>query len=402
MATCLNAFSVAGQRIRLFRFDAFTYSTSLPCELDRPEDFLGLAKMIAHCVGPLDVVRPVWKPSIKTLPSLDWIDWDHVNTRTLCSRNELFGRRTAVWDLVDKSGANVVVKASWLPPDSCRHEENILKHLHAPAQHHLASVRDACDIAEFLNDHPEYQDAYDRLPQYIAHESVSANHPAVQTGIVPPRIGREDLDRLELAVLVTSGPAGRSLLNDNDEMSLREILQVFLDMIKTCRVTSRCGVCYRDVNLGNIVWERTKMGVRGRLIDWGNAIIAGLHRKDAAPVGDIVEYCQDDAHSANAYFLCRAGVENRKPAQEYLHALLEARKLPDSSTPGLSIKEQRMIQAAKDELREAEQACRKVLCQRYIDDLESCIYLLVFLVSRGVFSLIRSRCSEYRRACRFW
>jgi len=78
------------------------------------------------------------------------------------------------------------------------------------------------------------------------------------------------------------------------------------------------------------------------------------------------------------------------------------RKLPDSNTPGLSIKEQRMIQAAKDELREAEQACRKVLCQRYIDDLESCIYLLVFLVSRGVFSLIRSRCSEYRRACRFW
>ena len=379
------AFSVAGQRMRMFCCDAFSYSTSLPCDLDQPKHFLDLVEMIAFCVGPIGCVRPVWEPSLQTLPCscLERIDWTNVKISKLCARNELCGRRTAVWHLLDRPANSLVVKASWLTPELSRHEGSILQHLRAPDKHDKKAVRDACDIDQFLIAHPEYRETYDRLPRYVGCHCGQDGRPAERTKSVP-KLNSDDQEFLELAVLVTDGPVGKVIPAQNQELGLREILQVFLDVFKTYRVAARCAVCYRDVNLGNIVWEKTETGIRGWLIDWGNAIIGGDHRKDGADVNDIVAACQDDAHLANIYFLCRAGFVNRPVADDYTSKLLAATGLGDPKAPGLSTEDRRKRERAWRQVKLAEEKLRALLRQRYIDDLESCIYVLVFVVSYGL------------------
>jgi hypothetical protein len=197
----LFGFSFYGHRVRLFRVDSFSFSSSKAADLDNEEHIPDIVKMVALCLGPIDEIMPTWQPNKVDLAGLDprMTDWTEVQLRYLDGRHDLCGRRTTVWTVKFPDLATLV-KASWLPPDMLDYEYEVLQHLAKSQDTDDEEVKGACRL-DLLEKIPDWQEILGRLPSPIGlkrgHEL--KNFPGV-TNRVPPHPDGDQLDHLELAI----------------------------------------------------------------------------------------------------------------------------------------------------------------------------------------------------------
>jgi hypothetical protein len=127
---------------------------------------------------------------------------------------------------------------------------------------------------------------------------------------------------------------------EGSKLSLRDHCKIQCGIIETLLIVSCCNVHYRDLNIGNVLFEvrpvpntgkqgtsRKATGtitgdIRGNLIDYGNARILDLRRKRLSfeltdPDGLKARLCLDDARSINAYFVSTRMLKVLELASEY-------------------------------------------------------------------------------------
>jgi hypothetical protein len=377
----LFGFSCCGHRMRLFHFDAFSFSSSKPADLDNEDDIPEIVKMVALCLSPVESIMPTWQPNEKHLAHMcpRMTDWTDVRPQWLDSRRDLCGRRTTVWAVTFPHVATVI-KASWLSRDMLEHEYSVLQHLLKA----LAMVQDenadheeviACRF-DLLGKISGWQDIFSRLPSPIGLKKgreLTEDFPG-ETNRIPSHPDGGQAEDLELAILVMAGPVASS----TEGLSLIENIDVCIDHNQTLQVTSCLAVHLRDVNFGNLrALKAEGQTIRGVLIDFGGATIAGKHRKQAVSTAELIAYCKDDALSANPYFISTAALDNEEIAKRYEQACaaLERYKGSDQTSPS----ELRLAQRDKDD---AEREFKAIVRHRYIDDMESMIYYMVYNVRK--------------------
>lgn len=367
--------------MRLFQFDAFSFSSSKPADLDNEDDIPEIVKMVALCLSPAESIMPTWQPNEKHLAPMDprMTDWTDVRPQWLDSRRDLCGRRTTVWAVTFPHVA-MVIKASWLPRDILEHEYAVLQHLLKA----LAMTKDgkahdeevtACRF-DLLEKIPGWVEIFGKLPSPIGLKrgrELTEDFPG-ETNRIPSHSDGGQTEDLELAILVMSGPVASS----TNGLSLIENIDVCIDYNQTLQVTSCLAVNFRDVNFGNLrALKADGQPIRGVLIDFGGATIAGKHRKQAASSAELIAFCKEDALSANPYFVSTAALDNEETAKKYEQACaaLEGHKGSDET----SLDDLRLAQRDQDD---AEREFKAIVRHRYIDDMECMIYHMVYNVRK--------------------
>jgi hypothetical protein len=375
----LFGFSCCGHRMRLFRFDAFSFSSSKPADLDNEDDIPEIVKMVALCLSPVESIMPTWQPNENHLAHMDprMTDWTNVRPQWLDSRRDLCGRRTTVWAVTFPHIATVI-KASWLSRDMLEHEYSVLQHLLkalAMAKDEKADDEEvkACRF-DLLEKIPGWEEIFGRLPSPIGLKrgrELTQDFPG-ETNRIPSQ--SDQTEDLELVILVMAGPVASS----TNGLSLIENIDVCIDYNQTLQVTSCLAVHFRDVNFGNLrALIADGRPIRGVLIDLGGATIAGKHRKQAASPAELIAFCKDDALSANPYFVSTAALDNEETAKKYEQACAALEHLKRSDKTSLS--GLRLAQRDKDD---AEREFKAIVRHRYIDDMESMIYYMVYNVRK--------------------
>lgn len=180
------------------------------------------------------------------------------------------------------------------------------------------------------------------------------------------------------------------------DISLKDLFLIAKGLCRTLDFLSRLGIHYRDLNLGNILRAITEDdGDRNLcvLIDFGNARILKSRRGQPGDIDTPPEprdVNRDDARSANAYFMSLRVHEMSLKQEEYkaAHAGLESKETlfhldyaeeTDEKHKTYLLEE---FQGVKDHVRGLHVALGDAAYQhRYVDDLESAVYLFLYHVS---------------------
>jgi hypothetical protein len=274
----------------------------------------------------------------------------------LDARAAIWGRRTAVWRTMASLRAeappvSVILKSAWLPPRLVHYELKMLHRMNETSTSPLLAANDPIVPPLIRSSVPIPVGMVD-LPNstipWVTNERLC--------------LGDEFSEKtLEFSVFAMQGPVGRRVDADIDNLSLRDVSAIYLGAMQALFLASSHNVHFRDLNLGNIVSARSPSGeLYGFLIDYGNSRYKN-ERKD--PLRDqtsseIKNLCQDDRRSGNTTFLCTSVA---KAVQQF------------DAYKGFEQYFQDEIPAG---LRNAP--------HRYIDDLESILYCLLYQVSRVI------------------
>lgn len=409
------AFSCCGNLIRMFHIDAFSFSTTKPADLNNPDHIPDIVKMVSLCLGPVENIMSTWQPNKEDLAHMhpQMADWTGVELKVLPgSRRDLCGRRTMVW-FVKLRLIDILVKASWLPKDMLEHEYDVLQHLAkagrlakakqlAKAQQ-LAETQQLAEAQQMdpaetsdtaANDEAIQACRFDLLEKITDWEGIFGRLPAPVglkkgrdlvkssggfSGItkeVPAYPGGNQLECLELGVLVMQGPVADA----TPRLSLIQTIDVCTDYNLSLQVSSCFATHFRDINTGNLRYQLVEGRTRGVLIDFGGATVAGKHRKQSASVDEMIAFCKDDALSANLYFVSTVALANKQTAEEYEVARAQLATAKETSGDGNSMN----LVTAQRKFDKAQNIFDQIVRHRYIDDMESMIYYMIYNVRRAL------------------
>jgi hypothetical protein len=382
------------------------------CDLSNPDHAADIAKILAFLMSKVESIFDTFEPPRK-LFSLEVPGKSRPEIWRWCSgsggsikdadgaytllevRNELWGRRTAVFagyaqkqDDDSKQIYPIAIKCAWLPPYLEHYESKILQHVHDalrctdPNKYpFLAKARGKVDprVIELIpKPLGKLRDCM-RMTREVAH-AFGDEDEAVDPEGSPIHF--------VLSVLVTTSPHGERVPTEATELSLCHHYKILRNAAETLWILSCCDVHYRDINLGNILFEVRMINgvetVTGYLIDYGNARIKDDRRKKAKldhPLvgGQTVELCLDDARSINAYFICTHMAETLRLAGEHKDFGVKIKDLERSANLSDDIKRMEIERITKD--RNDLVARIKLRKHRYIDDLESLLYAFCFWVA---------------------
>jgi hypothetical protein len=392
--------------------DSLSFATSQLCDLSNPDHAADIAKILAFLMSKVESIFDTFEPPRK-LFSLEVPGKSRPEIWRWCSgsggsikdadgaytllevRNELWGRRTAVFagyaqkqDDDSKQIYPIAIKCAWLPPYLEHYESKILQHVHDalrctdPNKYpFLAKARGKVDprVIELIpKPLGKLRDCM-RMTREVAH-AFGDEDEAVDPEGSPIHF--------VLSVLVTTSPHGERVPTEATELSLCHHYKILRNAAETLWILSCCDVHYRDINLGNILFEVRMINgvetVTGYLIDYGNARIKDDRRKKAKldhPLvgGQTVELCLDDARSINAYFICTHMAETLRLAGEHKDFGVKIKDLERSANLSDDIKRMEIERITKD--RNDLVARIKLRKHRYIDDLESLLYAFCFWVA---------------------
>jgi hypothetical protein len=382
------------------------------CDLSNPDHAADIAKILAFLMSKVESIFDTFEPPRK-LFSLEVPGKSRPEIWRWCSgsggsikdadgaytllevRNELWGRGTAVFagyaqkqDDDSKQIYPIAIKCAWLPPYLEHYESKILQHVHDalrctdPNKYpFLAKARGKVDprVIELIpKPLGKLRDCM-RMTREVAH-AFGDEDEAVDPEGSPIHF--------VLSVLVTTSPHGERVPTEATELSLCHHYKILRNAAETLWILSCCDVHYRDINLGNILFEVRMINgvetVTGYLIDYGNARIKDDRRKKAKldhPLvgGQTVELCLDDARSINAYFICTHMAETLRLAGEHKDFGVKIKDLERSANLSDDIKRMEIERITKD--RNDLVARIKLRKHRYIDDLESLLYAFCFWVA---------------------
>jgi hypothetical protein len=276
-------------------------------------------------------------------------------------------------------GVQYVIKATWLTQDLVRYEARMLHLLHTGAAVSLQPLASDC-ISEQVRSH------IPKLVGLVDDETLSGwatVEVASQNTLKPGR------PPLHLSILVTTCRVGRRLpmvVSDTDKFSFRNYGQVCLSIVECLWFSASKGIHYRDLNLGNVMWCRLPDGktVVAWLVDWGNARYLQAPRAASSrerTLDEAINLAEDDGRSANPYFqsLPCAGASTIR--DEYLQKASNLRAAREQAeAQGLDPETDADCVWIKEELDKKIEEARQT-SHRYIDDLQSLIYLICYVVS---------------------
>jgi hypothetical protein len=219
----------------MFVSDSLSFAITLLCDLADPDHALDIAKIIAFFTGPKENIIDTFEPPKKSFkirpPGSEVIEeWHWSNSpespentplanppwRMLEVRNELWGRRTAVFAGYARKGNEgpetaipIVMKCAWLPAYLKDYESSILEHIQKALQEPIDHEK-----YPFLREALEFVDP--RVIKCIPRSLGAVQDCERVSRSVLPVEGIEDEDeiepdehgliRLELSVLCTTGP----------------------------------------------------------------------------------------------------------------------------------------------------------------------------------------------------
>lgn len=278
------------------------------------------------------------------------------------------------WDRI-----RLVTKATWIAAEVVHHEERMLHILHTAEAVALYPL--ATDVSS--------TESISRIAKPIGHtqdELISRWNTE----------GEEKSAPVRLSILVTQCPIGRNLptiARNANKLSLRNWGQIFLGILECLWFSSSKGIHYRDLNLGNVMWAWMPDGktVVAWLVDWGNARHLQQPRiLSVMSIADVIRLAEDDGRSANPYFRSTACNQASQLSDEYLRQqgeyssyleLIRNKEAnPDVVADLASLKDETAI--VQEEMQKTIMKARQA-SHRYVDDLESLIYLMYYVVSRS-------------------
>ena len=349
MTTQVHWLSVCGWRVRLWTFDALGFTTSEIYHLDRDEDILSIATLFALVLSPQ--AKQVRMPAefgldSKIIAALSG-PWQTLPVGTLLS---CFGRTATCWYAPigpNHPGEAYILKATWVPRHLREHEWKMLQIVCNPSN--IASPK---EVFQF-----------------------SAIPATTRTWL---RNGQ--VEQLFLIATVTRHFIGESIkLNPasiNERISFLKLhKQLYVELLRLAKL----GIHYRDLHTGNVLRARVNHG-QLCLIDFDRARHNLEARGDRSNLGvtsdSTVANALDDGRSATLYFAPTAyticGEELRKAEIAERYAKLQEGK--HRSRP-------RKTQGEATAEREKDMHHVLAVTQhRFIDDLESAIYLQLYQV----------------------
>jgi hypothetical protein len=272
-----------------------------------------------------------------------------------------------------------VIKATWLTPDLVHHEETMLHLLHTGAAVSLQPLASSC-VSEQVRSH---------IPKLVGTVEDEKLKEWATVEIVGQDAAEPARPPLHLSILVTTCRIGRRLpmvVLTTDRFSYRNYGQVFLGIVECLWFSASKGIHYRDLNLGNVMWRWLPDGktVIAWLVDWGNARYLQAPRAASSrerTLHETIKLAEDDGRSANPYFQSLPCAGARKLRDDYMRLASDYSNAEETArTKGIDprvykpcIHIQRNIQRKLDEARRAS--------HRYIDDLQSLIFLICYVVS---------------------
>lgn len=377
--------SWCGNVVRLWYQNASLYGCSRPFNTGNAEDqeaiinilrFVNLRQCSTQLCGRLDVA---------TLKHLD-LDPDTVtrggDTRIeFNSLEELdvrpgpFRTRTAVYADQGKAVTRRLVKISWQPRHLESHELEVLRKI------------------QQYNEDSEDEFYFPNAPIAIGLGIIEAPDFQPRNSDVLPAVGPEPKFQSRIiVVLITEQCLGDEI---GDQVTPEDLVHIHLELAGLFLMLATKGLHYRDINEGNI---RTLRGEHRTIlvIDFGNVRenLSPWGRSGLTDAEAILDRARDDTKSANALFLpsCCAHVQAAivawddaatRAAREFKQALGDNHSDHRSDLrPGLL-----RISARLSDLRSALRD-QVTYSHRYIDDLESAVYLHFWRVSE------RSRCLD--------
>jgi hypothetical protein len=323
VAVC-HGFTLCGHVLRLWRFDARTYSCALAIDLGRADHMPTFVKFIAFVTNPSEVLVR-WTPLPAGTPfriartedadaqssssAATVEDWEFVDEpQLLIVRNELFGGRTTCWAgkakrlrpaIRAESGSPtakapdsdapqyVVIKTTWVASYLVGHEATVLRHL---AHHNVKNVPVLLGtllLPELARVHTS-SNALVREPEMMGEAS--------------DQIPEWSWHGIALDVVVMTCPVAKKV--ETSEMSARDMLLFFSRAAEILRDVALANVHYRDINSGNLLLVADSSGddPQPLLIDFGNARIGddprGKRRAPLAPGRRRRSQCQSTLHVA--------------------------------------------------------------------------------------------------------
>jgi hypothetical protein len=417
--------------------DSLSCSTTRLCDLGDPEHAEDIVAMIAFLIGPLQAVLSTYEIPTgafavesgegkeKTLSRYEWVpDDEGVKWKILERRHDLHGRRTvAIHGKARKieKGApteSLVIKFTWLPRYLVHYEQLILLRLARAAKE-----------AEESDNNPKLAEAM----KTVKKEILEYRHRSIGMLADCERVTRESPARGGIEDGLTQSPPSRPLqlvmsgmctvnpvglrINTLSSLSWKQCLQIVSGCFASLWIAACSDIHYRDLNTGNILYvllNEHSGEVVGYLIDYGNARVLDQRRIatrfDGATLQKIQEYFSDPiAHRIHAksavWFennqirLDDARSINHTFVSTHLAKVLrvEARwqtLVKDKSNKDRALKldptskkAQRDAQRATELLEQVEQDLAQMSNHRYIDDLESVIYVHIHQVRQSDYGM---------------
>ncbi|KAG7528739.1 hypothetical protein FFLO_05965 [Filobasidium floriforme] len=401
IANRVTTMTVTGTLVRLYFADSFSWATSRVWDLANEEHLGEIVKIVAFFMGAPDQALQQWKPDPHSFstrglgPETDRSSvrrWEWVaGYRQEYTLRSIFGRRSTIWSGETRlSGVGgeqaeaateektTIVKAAYLPSGLVHHEYNMVTCLHpeSPRSDSLFYQIDEATRAAILKDIPvplgmvdvgqgEHQQTR-RLPKEAG----------LTVGEAPSDLV-EPLTHLELAVFAMHGPVGETVdPRPEQTFSLLEVCEIHLDALGHGYYAATCNIHFRDWSEGNVLFRRLRDGtLRGFLIDYGNARHENKRRDQSRNDGALSGWqslCLDDMRSGTAWFRCLAVIDTASLIREYTKKQKKRNRFPKTAQGNPEFEE--MEAAELEDLKLQMLRAR----HRYIDDLESFMYLLIF------------------------
>jgi len=416
--------------MRMWISDSLSFATSRLCDLSNPDHAAEIVTWIAFMIGPLENVIDTFEiprhtftmshPSTDakepgTVSEWEWIFDETKDEQPWCileRRRDLWGRRTvcvAGQARKKESGApteSLILKFIWAPAYLSNWEYKVLEILGKVQSSPNVQLSEALQMVkeDVLKNRPR---PVGMLGACERRSRRNAGECGTDDGIEP-----SSHSRLHLSCMCTINPQGQRI-SIRSELSISQRVEILSDGIASLWVAACNDIHYRDVNAGNIVYLFSDQGseeVTAFLIDYGNARILdeprlfsqsrgldpeqiselaeGLLGTDFLAKADWVKHVKrklDDARSGNAFFISTQTGKIHK-AEVAQAQLLRKKKEADEAclADPKSKRKQASAAALGDSLKSASEALFRVRGHRYIDDLESLIYVHIWQVSAFV------------------
>ena len=296
------------------------------------------------------------------------IEYTIGNVRQVAMSDQLWGSRTVVWatdiearsdaapELPNSKGMQLIIKSTWVPPHLSAHEQTVLEWIRRegksePRSHLLANIPIA--VGAVLGTAAEKS----RLKGWTSFDKTLLNSTMATFSVRATRTPKD--------------------------VALHELWAVYRNLVEILELLSRVGIHYRDLHPGNVLITEAQGANRCTLIDFGNARILKARRgyiKDVDHPPEENEGNRQDCRSGNDFFMSRRVHELTREMERYDQKMREFpayKRMKETARHGAALIANRSKIYEEWYKRLEDRAYR----HRYVDDLESAIYLILYLVS---------------------
>lgn len=399
--------------MRVFFLNPLRFGTSRGYDLTDQQDWFEIIKIIALFAGPVSNYLQYWRPLTQEMLKIQTPIGDELRVKfnsvqIVNKRDDPYGKRTTVWscevgeiEQLDPNGEKTevdprykpdegevfVIKASWLLPHLADHEKAVYQHIEEGDRQEYelnGFTRDPdISIPAFLGSVINSESAAETLGPIGLSQWKTRSSPvnAVNAESTP-----EDA---RFSVFATKCFKAETILGMT--LSLVDLIIVYRKLFKTLKYLAKRGVHYRDMNLGNILRD-ILTGRRCLVADFDFARIGMARRGDPArKETQPWEMSLDDCISGNLTFMStwvQEGRVKKQIYQEIEQLVVDAHATLASFEPGTQnyADATSELEERQEDLKEAKKKMTPT-SHRYIDDCESALYTLLWLVSVAPFEI---------------